>query len=239
MDEKSILVFLAHPDDTDVYCPNLIHDLVNQCYDVHLCCFTRGEFGILGNRDPNKHEFEGKRLGRIRSLELRKAANLLGIPSKNVHFLEILDSKVRENTKVAYKKVISILKKLKPNFILAPEFYKGYYQHPDHIYAGMIIFLALKKLMPFKKLLLYHSMKCNYYHPVSNPELGKAAVSCHESQKDFFLFLYPLYSLIEQVFNGIHVKGFKRAEGYRITSPRQKQNRTVLSRVMYLFFNIF
>lgn len=235
---KKVYVFLAHPDDTDNYCPNFLKYLVDNGKEVHLYSFTRGEHGVGAQSDPNKEDFRGPRLGRIRSRELIRAANHVGIEKSHVHFLEIEDSKIPIKKFIAFKRVLKILKEDPPDLVLSPDFYNGYYKHPDHVYAGMIVFIALKKIGLNVKIMFFHSIKNNYYHPVASRSFGKEAVSYHRSQEEFFRFLYPAYSNIEQVVNGLHVKGFKRAEGYRISSIKEKQRIDILSGLAGWIFHV-
>ena len=123
-----------------------------------------------------------------------------------------------------------------------PEFVHGYYRHPDHVYADMIAFIAAKqctaRALP---ILFYHSMRNNFYYPVKNKAFGKEAVSFHASQADFFYpFIYPAYANIEQVKNGmLHVKGFTRAEGFRISTTTRPQRPGVLARIVDRIFKVF
>jgi len=237
-----VLVFLAHPDDTDNYCAHFLHALASAGKEVHLCSFTRGEHGLGGNRDPDKEAFRGSRLGRIRSRELARAAEYTGIPASQVHFLDIEDSTVYPNRHVAYPRARAIVAKIEPDLVLAPEFYHGYYKHPDHIFAGMIAFIATRKEAPKAKLMLYHSLKNTYYHPADDVAFGQRAISFHASQADFFKFLRPLYVNVEQVLNGARSGGNKRAEGYRVTSPGAPQARqlryTITDKIFALFAGI-
>jgi LmbE family N-acetylglucosaminyl deacetylase len=228
---RKVLVFLAHPDDTDNYCAHFLRTLVRAGKEVHLCSFTRGEHGLGGNRDPNKEAFRGERLGRIRSRELFHAAGHVDIPADRVHFLDIEDSTVPRNRHPAYHRAKAIVASLQPDLVLLPEFYHGYYQHPDHVYAGMIAFIATRHEAPHARIMLYHSLKNTYFHPADDVAFGQQAVAFHASQADFFRFLRPFYVNAEQIVNGFRSGGSKRAEGYRITSSRTPQ-------VQRLRFNI-
>jgi LmbE family N-acetylglucosaminyl deacetylase len=242
MTVQKILVFLAHPDDTDTYCANFLHALVDARKEVFLCAFTRGEQGVGASRDPAKIAFAGARLGRIRTRELLRAATFLGIDANHVLFLDILDTTVPLNKQLAFKRARDVITRLHPDLIVMPEFAHSYYRHPDHVYAGMIAFIAarhcMKRAMP---IMFYHSMRNNFYYPVKNTAFGKEAVSFHESQADFFYpFIYPAYTNIEQVKNGIlHVKGSSRAEGFRISSTTRRQQPGMLARIVDRIFKVF
>jgi LmbE family N-acetylglucosaminyl deacetylase len=236
---KKVLVFLAHPDDTDNYCAHFLRALVKVGKEVHLCSFTRGEHGLGGNQDPDKEAFRGKRLGRIRSMELVSAAGHVGIPAGRVHFLDIEDSTVPRNRHAAYPRAKAIIASLQPDLVLAPEFYNGYYKHPDHVYAGMIAFIAARREAPWAGIMLYHSLKNTFYHPADDLAFGQQAVAFHVSQADFFRFIRPFYVNVEQMLNGFQSGGCKRAEGYRVTSTRTVQVQqfrfTIIDRIFALF----
>ncbi len=228
---QTVLTFLAHPDDTDNYCAHFLRALVKAGKEVHLCSFTRGEHGLGGNRDPDKEAFRGKRLGRIRSRELVRAAGHIGIPAGRVHFLDIEDSTFPRSRHIAYPRAKAIVARIQPDLVLAPEFYHGYYKHPDHVYAGMIAFIAARREAPRAGIMLYHSLRNTYYHPADDVAFGQQAVAFHVSQADFFRFIRPFYVNVEQILNGFRSGGSRRAEGYRVTStsaPQSQQLRYAL-----------
>jgi LmbE family N-acetylglucosaminyl deacetylase len=185
----------------------------------------------MASGDPNKEAFRGKRLGRIRFRELVRAAGYVGIPAGRVHFLDIEDSTIPRCCNVAYPRAKAIIAGLQPDLVLAPEFYHGYYKHPDHVYAGMIAFIATRREAPRARLMLYHSLKNTYYHPADDVAFGQQAVAFHASQADFFRFIRPFYVNVEQIVNGFRSGGSKRAEGYRRTSTSALQ-------VQQISFNI-
>nr|MDO8113464.1 PIG-L family deacetylase [Candidatus Sigynarchaeota archaeon] len=232
-----VLVFLAHPDDTDAYCPNFLAALVKAGKEIYLCSFTRGEHGLGGNRDPDKEKFRGSRLGRIRTQELVSAAAFIGIPASRLHFLDIEDSTVPNNKLIAHRHVDAIIHGINPDLVMMPEFAHGYYKHPDHVYAGMIAFLAARHYKPGIKVIFYHSMRSNYFFPVASTAFGRRAVEFHKSQTDFFRYLYPLLVNVEQVVNGIfHVQGYVRAEGLRVSSTKLPQYPGFKARIVARIF---
>lgn len=238
---KTILVFLAHPDDTDTYCANFIKALVDAGKDVFLCAFTRGEEGVGGSHDPAKEIIRGARLGRIRTRELRRAAAFLGIDANYVMFLDIHDAMVPQSKHVAYHRAKAVVKSIQPDLVMMPEFAHSYYRHPDHVYAGMIAFIVTKQFKPDMPVMFFHSMRNNFYFPVKNKEFGEKAVSFHETQATFFYpLIYPAYSNIEQVINGLlHVRGFIRAEGFRKSTTAKPQRPGLGARMVDKIFKIF
>ncbi|NMC06405.1 MAG: PIG-L family deacetylase [Candidatus Lokiarchaeota archaeon] len=239
MKNRTVLAFLAHPDDTDNYCAHFLRSLVSAGREVHLCSFTRGEHGLGGNRDPGKEAFRGTRLGRIRSRELVLAARHVGIPAEQVHFLDIEDGTVARNARLAYASAREIVASLEPGIVLMPEFYDGYYKHPDHVYAGMVAFLATRREAPRAMVMLYHSLSNNYFHPADDVAFGEAAIKCHASQADFFRFIRPFYVNVEQIVNGFKSGGSRRAEGYRVTGTwcpqRIRRGFSMLGKLFALF----
>jgi LmbE family N-acetylglucosaminyl deacetylase len=233
---KIVLAFLAHPDDTDNYCPNLMKRFVEAGYILHLCSATRGEMGIGASHDPHKMEFAGERLGRIRSRELQRAARFIGIPADRVHFLGIYDSTVPRHRLELLHGILGMLESVQPDILLAPEPFRGYYRHPDHVTVGSVAMLALRRVNPNVTVMLYHTISGNFYVP-AKAALVRQAVAFHKTQADFFKFLLPLYTNGELVVNGIRSGRIGRAEAYRITSVADRQKGHVLGQAISVFFN--
>jgi LmbE family N-acetylglucosaminyl deacetylase len=232
---KIVLAFLAHPDDTDNYCPNLMKLFVEAGYIVHICSTTRGEMGIGASHDPHKMEFAGDRLGRIRSKELIRATGFIGIPEDRVHFLGIWDSTVPRHRLEVFHGVLGMLESVKPDIILCPEPYRGYYRHPDHVTVGLMVMLALRRVNPKAKVVLYHTLSGNFYVP-AKAALVRQVVAFHKTQAEFFKFLLPAYTNGELLLNGIRSGRAGHAEAYRITSVADRQKGHVLGQAIGAIF---
>ncbi len=116
----NILAFAAHPDDVEACAGGLLIKAKKKGFSTGIIDMTRGEasnFGSVKERDR-----EAKKAAKILSLDYRFNLN---IPDEHVLVTE-------ENI----LKVVSLIRDLKPDIILAP-----YYNdlHPDHAHTGQIV----------------------------------------------------------------------------------------------------
>lgn len=170
----------VHPDDLEFNCGNLIYYLSQKGQDVHIFCYTRGEFGIF------VPEWKGPRLGKIRSNELIKAAAINGVPKEKVHFGNIIDGFVRFNREnIEYS--LEIINKLQPDIIFAPEPFFTYYWHTDHLANGRLMYHLFMKeqrrvVHPIRALYFYSSLNSNFPWPFNNSKHANDALYQHQSQ---------------------------------------------------------
>ena len=136
MDNKlNFLAFGAHPDDVELGCSGAILKILDSGMKVGIIDLTRGELGTRGSV-------------KIRSKETELASKILGIDIREN--LEFEDGFIN-NDKKHQLKVISIIRKYKPDFVFcnAPDD-----RHIDHPKASKLItdscFLSgLSKLKTF------------------------------------------------------------------------------------------
>lgn len=127
-----VLVFAAHPDDSELSCGGTILSLIAQGKKVGVVDFTRGEMGTRGTPE-------------IRDAEAAAAAEILGLSVRdNLGFQDIFFSHDDEHAIEVVKKI----RQYQPDIILANAIED---RHPDHGRAASIVkrafFLAgLKKL---------------------------------------------------------------------------------------------
>lgn len=127
-----VLVFAAHPDDSELSCGGTILSLIAQGKKVGVVDFTRGEMGTRGTPE-------------IRDAEAAAAAEILGLSVRdNLGFQDIFFSHDDEHA----IKVVKKIRQYQPDIILANAIED---RHPDHGRAASIVkrafFLAgLKKL---------------------------------------------------------------------------------------------
>lgn len=119
-----ILVFAAHPDDAELNCGGTIASLVKEGKKVGIVDLTRGELGTRGTPE-------------IREKEVKRATEILGVHYRTN--LDLGDSELY-NTKENQQKIISEVRKLRPEICLigAP-----YDRHPDHGKATQLCMDAL------------------------------------------------------------------------------------------------
>ena len=139
MKNKNIVCVFAHPDD-EAFGPSgiIANWAINN--NVNIICVTDGS-------NPNSGIAN---LARIRELELKKSASILGV--KNVYFLGYVDGELRNNI---YHKVSAdiekILLELEAEILLTFE-PKGVSGHIDHVFVTLVTSYLFKKLEFVKKL---------------------------------------------------------------------------------------
>jgi LmbE family N-acetylglucosaminyl deacetylase len=150
--EKPVIIAaLAHPDDESFGMGGTLALYAKRGADVYLLCATRGEVGTV---DP-EHMRGFASTAEMREDELRCAADHLGL--KKVFFLDYRDSgmpgspeNLHPDAQVAHPveevavKVLTYIRKLKPDVVLTFDPIGGY-RHPDHIHIHNATVLAFEK----------------------------------------------------------------------------------------------
>lgn len=141
MEQKTLLVVFAHPDDESFGIGGTLAYYAKQGAAVHLICATRGEAGTV---DP-QHLVGFHSIADLRESELRCAAGSLGL--SGVHFLDYRDSGMAGSPdnqhpnafinqpvdKVAGQ-IAELMRQLKPQVVVTFDPIGGY-KHPDHIHT--------------------------------------------------------------------------------------------------------
>lgn len=171
---KTILAVLAHPDDESFGLGGTLALYARKGYDTYLVCATRGEVGTV----DAEHLDGFKDIAELRSVELERAANILGL--KDVFFLGYRDSgmpgtadnqhpnaQVNHSVDEVAGKVVKYIRELKPDVVLTFDPIGGY-KHPDHIHIHKATVLAFEKAddasfhpeagAPFKPRALYYQV---------------------------------------------------------------------------------
>ncbi|GAB4428207.1 MAG: hypothetical protein Kow0031_08380 [Anaerolineae bacterium] len=123
MENQTLLVILAHPDDESFPMGGTLAKYAAQGVRVELICATRGEAGI-----PGKSPVE---TAQIRERELRAAARILGL--SKVHFLGYEDGKLAAaNAGEVVQDLARRMWQIRPNAVISfgPDGISG---HPDHV----------------------------------------------------------------------------------------------------------
>jgi len=115
-----LLVIGAHPDDIELACGGTIIKLAKKGYAIGALDLTAGELGTKGTRRERLKEAEEAK--RILGLVHREN---LGLPDGGIE--------LNQETRM---KVIEVIRRLRPEFILLP-YYRG--RHFDHIRASLLI----------------------------------------------------------------------------------------------------
>ena len=139
INNKVLLVVLAHPDDESFGMGGTLAYYAAQGIEVHLVCATKGEAGEVS---PEKMVGYNS-IAELRVSELMCAADYLGI--KQVYFLDYRDSGmsgsidnqhpqslVSQSQEDVSRKIVGYIRKLQPNVVITFDPIGGY-RHPDHI----------------------------------------------------------------------------------------------------------
>ena len=124
---KALFVF-AHPDDETFGTGGTIAKLSKKGATVKLICATRGEAGQRGNPPVCSQ----KDLPKVRELELRNAAKILGI--KEIFFLDFIDGTLHTlPQQQLVKPILSLFEKEHPDVVYTFHTNGGESGHTDHI----------------------------------------------------------------------------------------------------------
>jgi LmbE family N-acetylglucosaminyl deacetylase len=145
---KTLLVFLAHPDDESFGSGGTLARYARAGVAVHYVCATRGESGTV---DPARLNGYAS-VAELRSAELDCAGRELGLAG--VHYLGYRDSGMAgqadnqlEGTlhqaplDEAAERIVGFLTRLKPDAVLTHDQFGGY-GHPDHIKLHLAVLRA-------------------------------------------------------------------------------------------------
>ena len=186
---KRMLVILAHPDDESFAIGGTLAKYAHQDVQVILLCATRGEAGI-----PELNPAEA---GDIRELELRQAAEHLGI---EVYFLGYPDGELAHTkSEMLLETIACWFDMVQPQVILTfgPDGVSG---HLDHVTISHIVTQAYDQFYKKGMLLFIHPSEATVLGcgvSYSNMEDGKLvvevdisdyklekvrAIQCHTSQ---------------------------------------------------------
>jgi LmbE family N-acetylglucosaminyl deacetylase len=137
-DRLKLLCVLAHPDDETLGCGGLIAWSGAQDIEVYLICATHGERGWAG-READNPGLEA--LGKIREVELREAAQVLGI--HEVTLLDYVDGDLdRADPAEAIGQIAYHVRRIQPQVVVTFDCF-GAYGHPDHIAVSQFTHAAL------------------------------------------------------------------------------------------------
>jgi LmbE family N-acetylglucosaminyl deacetylase len=129
MEKKlKLLAVLAHPDDESLGFGGTLARYAAEGVETYLVTATRGEAGRFGAQGKSGDPGE---VGRVREVELRAAADVLGI--REVSVLRYPDGTVDQvPSALALRDLVAHIRRIQPDVIMTfgPD---GGYGHPDHI----------------------------------------------------------------------------------------------------------
>jgi LmbE family N-acetylglucosaminyl deacetylase len=137
-----MVVFSPHPDDATLGCGGTIAKRINEGGEVIIVLMTDGRHAfseVLGiTSDPTPEEVK-----QIRREEFVKSAEVLGVPNKNLFFLDFEDGTLGEHRREAEQRVIEVIRKYSPADMYFPFVRDG---HSDHKATNLIVRQALDQL---------------------------------------------------------------------------------------------
>ena len=185
-----VLVIAAHPDDPEYGCAGTVAKWASAGMEVSYLLLTSGD---KGSKDP---EVRPGALATLREKEQRSAAAVLGV--KEVLFQRHPDG-LLENSLALRREIVGIIRRLRPNRVLAIDPWKRYQTHPDHrasgmaamdaVYAAKQVYLFPEQLMDgvepwrVKEVYLFWAEEPDHWEDVSETVgLRIAALRRHASQ---------------------------------------------------------
>lgn len=138
LDGQVVLAVFAHPDDESLACGGTLARLADAGARVVVMCASHGERG--SNSGPVRDDA----LGRERALELRNAAEALGV--SEVRLLSHPDGELRWAEVTAFNAEIVLFLRQYPASAVITFGEDGLYWHPDHIGVYERVVTAVKSL---------------------------------------------------------------------------------------------
>lgn len=136
-----LTALLAHPDDESLGIGGTLAKYAAEGVATSIVVATRGQRGrYRGHREPPDHPGP-EALGRLREIELRRAAAVLGV--SDVTVLDYVDQDLdRAEPLVAIAALAAHLRRLRPQVVVTfpPD---GAYGHPDHIAISQLASAAV------------------------------------------------------------------------------------------------
>lgn len=117
--KKRVLVIAPHPDDDIIGCGGSIVNHISNRSNVYIAYVTNG--------DASNQAYFPEEFRKLRQKETLKAAEILGVESQNIFFLEESVWNIRTNE--CRLKLLKLIRKLKPNICYIPHANDA---HVDH-----------------------------------------------------------------------------------------------------------
>jgi LmbE family N-acetylglucosaminyl deacetylase len=126
---EKVMCVQPHPDDTDVAAGGTVAKLAARGVEVVYVALTDGR---LGTHDPAVRPEE---LAEERRREQEEAARILGV--KELVWLGVRDGELQPTLELRWK-LVEIIRRFKPDLVMAPDPWLTYEAHPDHRHAGIL-----------------------------------------------------------------------------------------------------
>jgi LmbE family N-acetylglucosaminyl deacetylase len=143
--DQPLLAIFAHPDD-ELFISPVLANYAKRGIDCYLAIATDGRFGI----QPHTGGVAGDALAEMRTGELRRAAEVLGIhPPVQLGFEDGFGHKTSDLKKALgqysdlYRKILQLFAEIQPGAVITFGG-DGIYGHPDHVMVGNAVTSAFQ-----------------------------------------------------------------------------------------------
>ena len=149
MNKRTLLAFLAHPDDESFGPGGTLAKYAREGVDVHIVIATDGAAGSV----VEDYEEQRSELAQVRRGELERAVEILGAtlydfgyrdsgykndPPNNDHPEAFINCDMDE----AVARMVHLLREIRPNVVITHDETGGYF-HPDHIHCHKVMMASL------------------------------------------------------------------------------------------------
>lgn len=219
---KRVLCIQPHPDDNEIGMGGIIAKLAQKGCQIHYLTVTNGD---MGNKDPNATP---EQTAAIRREETMAAGRYLG--AEAFHFLGHGDGTLQDIPGLSLE-IASVIRKVQPQAIFAPDPWLNYECHLDHEITGRAaanaFLMAGRSHFPDEtapwtpeSIGFYFTAKPNTVIDISDTfEKKFEAIALHDSQMDpQTLMVYRVwFSMLGQELAA--GKDFPLGEGLKVLSP--------------------
>ncbi|WP_237702879.1 PIG-L deacetylase family protein [Thermococcus barophilus] len=220
---EKVLCIQPHPDDCELAVGGILAKLFLEGKEIVYLTLTDG---TMGTRDPM---ISPQELAGIRKKEQEKAAKVIGV--KKLIWFDYKDTELPYSPEVR-NRIISVIRKEKPDIVFAPDPWLPYEAHPDHRNAGFLALEAVffapfpyinkgdleKGLTPYEVPLvaLYYTARPNYIEDVTDVfDVKLRALKEHRSQFEKNWQQWELFIRIVGMFYGKKI-GAMYGEGIKV-----------------------
>jgi LmbE family N-acetylglucosaminyl deacetylase len=225
---KTVLAFVAHPDDVEFLCAGTLALLHQKGWDVHLATMTAGD---CGTKIHSKNA-----ISEIRRKEAARSADILNGTYECLEFEDLFITYDRPSL----KKVIALIRKVRPHlvFTMSPDCYMVDHEVASRLvqtacFGGGMVNIDTPGYAPIDHIPhLYYAdaiegkdkfgqkIKCTTYVDISSVmEVKSAMLQCHESQRDWLKQHHGMDEYILAMERQARDRGgdigVKYAEGFR------------------------
>ncbi len=130
---QRVLILAPHPDDEVLGCGGLIHRLLNEDRQVDVVIMSGG-----GRSHSGCCDIDGRTLVDERRRLTLKAAEILGMPEKNLHFMDYPDGSIMSDNPET-ERLRALMTELNPDTLFVPHSGEGWSDHTETRNIGLLL----------------------------------------------------------------------------------------------------